>query len=329
MHNWPNQSHQSNQSSQPTPFNPPQVASPTGNTQPPSPPTAPRPYRHGGKVLAVITVLYGLGWWFAFAGAVGNAVIYALATLAIGIICYGLFAVDWRGYTSLAGLIKWRQMSSGGRMGVGCLFFIFLPLMPAIYLMRAIMQYYRTTGQTVTGQINRFFRTLPQRTQRARLLLLTGSIVAVLSFCTLSGVAVGGGHGTLDTSSLASGDTTNTPSTSNVNVAHITTTATPRPQPTATHQSTATPIPQPTATPKPSCMPGAVNCNPWGYNFSHGSVIYNPPYNICDYFNCIPSFWDHTNGYVEECQDGTYSHSGGVRGSCSYHGGNWRALLKP
>lgn len=96
---------------------------------------------------------------------------------------------------------------------------------------------------------------------------------------------------------------------------------------------TPTPAPAPTATPKPkpqpTCIPGAVNCNPWGYNFSHGSYIYNPPYNFCNYFNCIASFWEHTNGYVEECQDSTYSHSGGVRGSCSYHGGNWRALLKP
>lgn len=31
----------------------------------------------------------------------------------------------------------------------------------------------------------------------------------------------------------------------------------------------------------------------------------------------------------EECQDQTYSHSGGRSGSCSYHGGNWRALLQP
>ena len=67
-------------------------------------------------------------------------------------------------------------------------------------------------------------------------------------------------------------------------------------------------------------------CSPWGYNFEAGSYIYSPPGNFCSYFNCIPSFWNQTNGYVEECQDATYSHSGGRQGSCSYHGGNWRPL---
>jgi hypothetical protein len=35
---------------------------------------------------------------------------------------------------------------------------------------------------------------------------------------------------------------------------------------------------------------------------------------FCSYFNCIPSFWQSTNGYGEECHDGTYSHSGGRSG---------------
>lgn len=107
-------------------------------------------------------------------------------------------------------------------------------------------------------------------------------------------------------------------------------TDTPTPSPTPRPTATSTPVP-PTATPisQPTCIPNAVNCNPWGYNFSCCNHIYSPPSNFCDYFNCIPSFWQHTNGYVEECKDGEYSHSGGVQGSCSYHGGNWRPLLRP
>jgi len=69
--------------------------------------------------------------------------------------------------------------------------------------------------------------------------------------------------------------------------------------------------------------------NPWDYNFCVGNVIYSPPSNFCSYFNCIASFWISTNGYVAECIDGTYSHSGGVQGACSSHGGVWRALLGP
>lgn len=83
-----------------------------------------------------------------------------------------------------------------------------------------------------------------------------------------------------------------------------------------------------TATPPPP--PASVNNNPWGYNFDNvPNYIYSPPSNFCSYFACIPSFWNQTNGYVEECQDGDYSHSGGVSGSCSFHGGNLRPLYLP
>lgn len=101
----------------------------------------------------------------------------------------------------------------------------------------------------------------------------------------------------------------------------------PTPAPTRT-PPTPTPTPKrppPTPTP-PAPTPCANPCNPWGYNFAPGNLIYRPPANFCNYFNCIPSFWKQTNGFVEECQDATFSHSGGRRGSCSDHGGNWRAL---
>jgi hypothetical protein len=98
--------------------------------------------------------------------------------------------------------------------------------------------------------------------------------------------------------------------------------------------SCAPPVPPPPPPPPPP--PAADTCgasaNPWGYNFcgsSAGNYIYNPPGNFCDYFACIPSFWSHTNGYVAECYDMDFSHSGGVQGACSYHGGVWRALWHP
>ena len=73
--------------------------------------------------------------------------------------------------------------------------------------------------------------------------------------------------------------------------------------------------------------PSAENGNPWGYNFSCCDKIFDPPSNFCSFFNCIPSFWMFTNGYVVQCVDGTYSHSGGVSGACSSHGGESRPLL--
>jgi hypothetical protein len=66
--------------------------------------------------------------------------------------------------------------------------------------------------------------------------------------------------------------------------------------------------------------------NPWGYDFcSPGDLIVSPPSNFCSYFRCIGNFWNGA-GYVIQCRDGMFSKSGGRSGSCSYHGGNARAL---
>lgn len=121
-------------------------------------------------------------------------------------------------------------------------------------------------------------------------------------------------------------------------------TATPTQQVIATMQPTDTPVPtptphlavQPTHAPPPSPQPtptpvpcGDAGCNPWGYNFEAGNLIYSPPSGFCSYFNCIPTFVepdDPGDGYVVECQDSTFSQSGSERGACSYHGGVARPL---
>lgn len=46
----------------------------------------------------------------------------------------------------------------------------------------------------------------------------------------------------------------------------------------------------------------------------------HPVLSFCDTHACIPSFYDG-NGYVVQCADGMWSHSGGEPGACSYHGG--------
>jgi hypothetical protein len=75
-------------------------------------------------------------------------------------------------------------------------------------------------------------------------------------------------------------------------------------------------------------FPG-VNDNPWGYNFVTGSIIYNPNSAFCSYFLCVSTFWQNTSGYVVECNDGEYSHLGGVLGACSGHGGVSQILYLP
>jgi hypothetical protein len=72
-----------------------------------------------------------------------------------------------------------------------------------------------------------------------------------------------------------------------------------------------------------------VNGNPWCYTFTNtGKYITNPPSSFCSYFNCIASFWNGS-GYVVECQDNTYSKSGGRTGSCSKHDSDKRILYAP
>jgi hypothetical protein len=41
---------------------------------------------------------------------------------------------------------------------------------------------------------------------------------------------------------------------------------------------------------------------------------------FCDTHDCIPNY-PSGNGSTVQCADGTYSHSGGIQGACSHHGG--------
>jgi hypothetical protein len=68
--------------------------------------------------------------------------------------------------------------------------------------------------------------------------------------------------------------------------------------------------------------------NPYGLNLcGRGSLVYNPPSNVCNYFNCIANFPNGV-GYMVECNDGTYSMSGGRPGACSGHDGEGTAVTR-
>jgi hypothetical protein len=47
---------------------------------------------------------------------------------------------------------------------------------------------------------------------------------------------------------------------------------------------------------------------------------YAPTSDFCSVHDCIGDF-ENGNGSIVECSDGTFSHSGGVQGACSSHGG--------
>jgi hypothetical protein len=105
----------------------------------------------------------------------------------------------------------------------------------------------------------------------------------------------------------------------------------PTPAPTAVPTLPPTVAPPPPQPPPPPPPPAKNLCgapsNPWGYNFCGGATITSPPGDFCQYFNCIGNFWNG-RGYVIECNDATYSKSGGIRGSCSYHQGDLRPLYQ-
>lgn len=105
---------------------------------------------------------------------------------------------------------------------------------------------------------------------------------------------------------------------------------------TSTHSAAPThaPKPKPTHSPKPAPKPkpkptpcGGAPANPWGFNFCSGGkiTVANVPGDVCSYFDCIGNFFNG-HGYMVECRDATYSMSGGVRGACSDHGGEWREV---
>ena len=159
--------------------------------------------------------------------------------------------------------------------------------------------------------------------------LLAALLLLGLAAC---GEATGTGSTTSSSSPLAvGGGDTGTSSSSTTTAPTAAPTAAPTPPPTATPAPTPTPTPVPTQ-PPPTAAPVADTCgapqNPWGYGFCSGSTISNPPGNFCSYFSCISNFWNG-RGYVEQCKDGMFSKSGGISGSCSYHGGNRQALLQP
>jgi hypothetical protein len=75
-------------------------------------------------------------------------------------------------------------------------------------------------------------------------------------------------------------------------------------------------------------FPPPVNGNPWGYNWACCKKILDPPSDFCSFFDCVLTFYNGTS-YVVQCQDGTFSATGGSRHTCSGHDGHKRTLLSP
>jgi hypothetical protein len=162
-----------------------------------------------------------------------------------------------------------------------------------------------------------------------RVLLL--SIVAVALFCYTGYVLVSLVTGHPDTSSQTNaGSPTSSPATARSEPTPSA--APPTDEPAATPIPTAEPaLPQTPTTPPVSISPVSIPpttttvpaprlcgapTNPYGYNFCGGSLIYSPARDICSYLTCAANFWKG-DGYVVQCQDDTFSKTGGKQKVCS------------
>jgi len=157
--------------------------------------------------------------------------------------------------------------------------------------------------------------------------LLVGFFLLGLAAC---GESAGSSGGTPSLGIGGGADTSSATATlAPTAVATVVPTAVPTVAPTAapTVAPTARPAQAATAAPTAAANTCGAPSNPFGYTFCGGSAITAPPANFCDYFSCIDNFWNG-RGYVIQCSDGMFSKSGGISGSCSYHGGNRRELYK-
>ena len=111
-------------------------------------------------------------------------------------------------------------------------------------------------------------------------------------------------------------------------------TAAPAPPSIAAPPTTLAPAPPPTPAPAPPPLPPTTAAgelcgappNPMGYNLcGRGSQVYSPDPSTCSYFNCIGNF-SNGRGYMVQCNEGSYSMSGGRRGACSTHGGEGKPV---
>jgi hypothetical protein len=293
-----------------------------------------KPYNK--SILFGLICVYIAFWVFTFIGTAYPSNRFAVFLGSVGISLFwgalvSVLIMDWRGFFTLHGWIRRQPTTRTNRFLLGCLLLFVSPLLLGVYLVRVLLVRKRSSQQGAMGSPS-----TPSSSRRPRIGIIVGAVVAVSSLFFYSvGNTSGTTVGSTDTLSTSASPTTTQvvavqpTSQATQTIARPTAVPTKVPSPTPTMKPTPIPTHPPTPTPKLQPTQGqttGMNGNPWGYNFQPGNLIYSPPATFCDYFNCIKSFWESTNGYVDECIDGTYSHSGGRSGACSRHGGEMRPL---
>jgi len=213
------------------------------------------------------------------AGALGNIGVLLFLTVFIAVLVR-----DFRGFVSLNGLITWRTLTGGQRFWLICLFVFFFIVLLGIYLVREVMGYYRLTQRRPSDHLQAARNWYMSRTRGVQAGLAAGTLVALITFCSISGIALGqkGANSGNSGSGNQAFTATNTPNSIGVPQATEVPTATATPTQVP---PTATSVP-PTATTIPlNCNTAGAPCNPWGYTLANtGHLLYNPDGAFCSYF---------------------------------------------
>jgi hypothetical protein len=294
-----------------------------------APPPSPGPMKpYSQRLLWFFIAGYVLLWIFTGIGSNNDdmTIIKSFAVCLLTGLMVAILILDARGFGGLQGLVQWNRIHGPKKAGLGCLAFCFFPVWLGIYLARTYQAY--RTPPLFTAPVRR--KPTPA--------LIAASVVAlvflIVGLTSNAATAMQPAANRSSTHQTASNAVTSTPKGQAMPTQDKPTptqASTPTPQaPTPTQPPTPEPTPIPTQAPKPTQPPAptpvthtGANGNPWGYDFTPGNYIYNPPADFCTagYFTCVLTFSTATNGYVAACNDGKYTHSGGVKGACSHNGG--------
>ena len=211
---------------------------PIPNAPPPPPNDPPPPYSK--KIFLGIVAALIASFAFAGSGETDPLNLFLLSiytALLMGAIT-SMLVIDWRGFFSLDGLIKWKSMDNNKRMGMGCLFVFVSPIFIFIYLVRAGIRVFQTQEQIFSKEWD-----APEPIKRrAKAGVISGVIVAFV-FATLVGTGAVGAT-TAPTTDSASIDAT--PLVTQTVISNV---------PAVSVSPTPTPIPTPTVKPTPTHTP--------------------------------------------------------------------------
>jgi hypothetical protein len=137
--------------------------------------------------------------------------------------------MDWKGFTSIDGWVKWNQFSGAKKFWLSCLFIMLLPIAFIVYLARR--------ANAFSEERKRQMPELPYRKGRPALAMVIGFFVFIFALAANAAPAP-------DTTT-----TTTVAPTPTQQVTHAAPTAKPKVTPTPKPTTTPTPTPEPTKAP--------------------------------------------------------------------------------